>query len=371
MKALVLSCGTGGGHDAAAAAVMEELQRCGHQATMMNPLRLCGGKVAERVDRTYISIAQKAPRAFGAIYKIGNAYRKLPWRSPVYYANGHASDKLEDYLTQHPVDVVVMTHLFPAEILAYLRNHGVAIPPMVLIATDYTCIPFMEECGCDAYVIPSGRLTEEFIARGIPAERIHPLGIPVRGSFRETMTREEAKAALELEADKRYLLLSGGSIGAGKLQKALDMLCEMTRGTDLRMVAICGNNDQVCEQLQQRHGTQARIIGRTSQMATYLRACDLYMTKPGGLSTTEAAVMEIPLALLPPIPGCENRNAQFFESAGMGINVQMTPESLRQALALLGDADARETMRRNQHTHIPKDAAQQVVGLMAKLAEKA
>ena len=363
MNILVLSCGTGGGHNSAAAAVKEEMLCRGHNVTMLNPLELCGQKVAGLVDNAYISLAQTVPGAFGAIYGLGNAYRRLPWRSPVYYANGHAAEALAAYLGENPVDAIVTSHLFPAEILTYLRLHGTPVPKTIFITTDYTCIPFMEECVCDAYVIPAKELTGDFISRGIPEDRIYPLGIPVRQSFRQNITREQAKEALGLDPDKRYLLVSGGSIGAGKLEKALALLCDITKGTAFSPIVICGNNASVLGHLEKRYGSQVRLLGKTDQMAEYLRACDLYFTKPGGLSTTEAAVMEVPLALLPPIPGCETRNRRFYTSEGMAEAVEPNERDLERVLDLLNTPAHWERMGENQRRVIPKDAAQRICDL--------
>lgn len=368
MNILVLSCGTGGGHNSAAAAVKEELLSRGHSVAMLNPLALCGEKVAGCVDNAYISLAQRVPGAFGAVYGLGNAYRRLPWRSPVYYANSHASEALAAYLKEHSVDAIVTSHLFPAEILTYLRLHGTAVPKTVFITTDYTCIPFMEECVCDAYVIPSGALREDFIARGIPEDKLYPLGIPVRKSFREVLTREQAKQALGLDADKRYLLVSGGSIGAGKLEKTIRLLCGITEGTDYRLIVICGSNASVSRHLEKRGHARVQLLGKTERMAEYLRACDLYFTKPGGLSTTEAAVMEVPLALLPPIPGCESRNRAFFTGTGMATPAQPTPGQLQEILSLLNQTERLEHMSLCQRSIIPKDAAQRICDLTAALA---
>ena len=362
---LVLSCGTGGGHNSAAAAVKEEMLSRGHSVTMLNPLELCGRKVAGRVDNAYISLAQTVPGAFGAIYDLGNAYRRLPWRSPVYYANSHASYALAAYLAENPVDAIVMSHLFPAEILTYLRLHGTAVPKTIFITTDYTCIPFMEECVCDAYVIPAKELIGDFTTRGIPEDRIYPLGIPVRKGFRERQSRQQAKAALGLDQEKRYLLVSGGSIGAGKLEKALGLLCDITKGTDFSPIVICGNNTSVLGHLEKRYGSQVRLLGQTDRMAEYLRACDLYFTKPGGLSTTEAAVMEVPLALLPPIPGCETRNRRFYTETGMAEAVEPNERDLQRVLSLLDNPAHWERMMENQRRVIPKDAAQRICDLAA------
>ena len=370
MEILILSCGTGGGHNSAAEALREEFLKRGHQVSLLNPLALCGEKLARRVDNAYIDLAQAAPGGFGAIYAIGNAYRRLPWRSPVYFANGHAADALSEYLRQHPVDVVVMTHLFPAEMLTYLRNHGCSLPKSLFITTDYTCIPFMEEVDCDAYVIPSPMLTGEFTAWGIPQEKIYPLGIPVRSSFRQAGTREQAKIALGLDSDKRYLLAAGGSIGAGKLEKAIALLGQVITGTDFRLIVVCGSNASVCRQLEKRFGNQVRLLGKTDAMAEYLRACELYLTKPGGLSTTEAAVMEVPLALLPPIPGCENRNRRFFTETGMAWEAALTPGALEQLLSRMQQQEKLEHMALCQRSLIPKDATEKICDLAAALVSR-
>ncbi len=371
MNILILSCGTGGGHNAAAFAVEEEAKRRGDQAVLMNPYDLRDEKIAQRVDSAYISIAQASPRGFGAIYAIGNAYRRLPWRSPVYFANSRAAEALERYLQQHPTDAIVMTHLYPAEMITYLRNHGTALPKTIFVATDYTCIPFTEECELDAYVTPSPMLTAEFAARGIPEEKIYPFGIPVRSAFRESLTREQARERLGLDSDRRYLLISGGSIGAGNLEKAIALLLELTRGTDFRLIAVCGSNASVRRQLVKRFGDQADFLGSTDKMAAYLRACDLYFTKPGGLSTTEAAVAEVPLALLPPIPGCESRNLSFYVNASMAVPAPLRRSELEKALALLDSPVQLAHMRQCQRRYIPKDSAAHICNLAAALARQA
>ena len=190
MDALILSCGTGGGHNAAGYAVREELERRGHNVTMFNPYTLRSDRLAAGIDRTYIGVVQRMPAVFGAAYHLGDLYRKLPFRSPVYFANRAMADTMQEYLSQHRFDLILFPHLFPGEILTELKNRGTALPPVVFLATDYTCIPFTEEINCDAYVIPTAELRDEFIARGLPAERLYPLGIPVASACSAPMTRE-------------------------------------------------------------------------------------------------------------------------------------------------------------------------------------
>lgn len=226
MDALILSCGTGGGHDAAADAMREELARRGSHVVVMNPYDLHGSRTAERINKAYISLVRNAPKVFGIVYCIGELCRRLPFRSPVYGLNGRMVSAMEDYLEQNHFDIIILTHLFPAEILTQMKRRDMKIPKTVYIATDYICIPFTEETECDAYIIPDKRLAGEFQRRGVPSEKIVPLGIPVRRAFLSQMTQETAREKLDFERDKKYLLVSGGNIGAGKMEGMIKLLCK-------------------------------------------------------------------------------------------------------------------------------------------------
>ncbi len=166
MDALMLTCGTGGGHNSACAAVAEAMAARGHGVRTLNPYTLKNDQVAEVIDKAYILLAQKAPSAFGAVYKLGNAYRELPFPSPVYQINRQMEPVLERYIEEHHFDAIVTTHLFPAEILTNMKRRERNVPRTYFIATDYTCIPFTEETDLDRYIIPAKELTEEFAARG-------------------------------------------------------------------------------------------------------------------------------------------------------------------------------------------------------------
>ena len=210
-------------------------------------------------------------------------------------------------------------------------------------------------------------LTAEFVGWGIPEEKIYPFGIPVGRVFREAVPKAEAKRQLALTEGKRYVLVSGGSIGAGSLEKTMELLTDLTRGTDFHVIAICGSNASVRRQLEKRFGAEATLLGNTDKMALYLRACDLYLTKPGGLSTTEAAVAEVPLGLLPPIPGCESRNLRFFTQNGMAVAVELNREALEHLLKLPGDTALLQHMYQTQRSLIAKDAAEKICILAESL----
>lgn len=120
MDALILSCGTGGGHNSAAKAIAAEMHMRGHRTTILNPYTLYSQKLAAKIDSTYVSMVQNRPHLFGAVYSAGQMYRKLPCKSPVYYVNRRMIPIMENYLSNHHYDAIIMTHLYAAEIIRIL-----------------------------------------------------------------------------------------------------------------------------------------------------------------------------------------------------------------------------------------------------------
>ena len=368
MDALILSCGTGGGHDSAGKAVLEEMRRRGHHATMLNPYTLKSDKLSGSIDHTYISTVQHAPDAFGAIYKIGDMYRHLPFRSPIYFAN-HAMDAvMKEYFETYLVDVVLMPHLFPAEIMTNMKLHGMKTPKTVFIATDYVCIPFTEETECDAYVIPSADLIGNFTGKGLPKEKLYPLGIPTGSRFAAEESQVQAKRRLGLDTDKNYILVAGGSMGGGKIDQTVDALCDHFSGReDTELIVICGSNQSLFEHLRERVGQGITVVEHTDEMEAYMRASRLFITKPGGLSSTEAAVRNVPIIHTAVIPGCESYNARYFSGHGMSVWAQTTDEMLRLADEILEKEDKRDQMAACQRRWINPHASADICDLAEKL----
>ncbi len=363
MDALILTCGTGGGHNSASAAMREELFSRGHSAEVLNPYLLRGDKTANVVDNAYISLVQKMPNAFGFVYKLGDAYRRLPLSSPVYHLNRVMVPLMEDYLRRHSFDAIICTHLFPGEIIASMKRRGLPLPPVYFIATDYTCIPFTEETDCDRYIIPLEQLTQEFCECGVDREKIFPLGIPVREQFKNLPDRETAREILGLEKDARYILIAGGSIGAGQLEPIVGLLSEHY-GDTVKLIVVCGSNDALYQSLSSTWGEKCVLLRFTGRFALYIRACDLFLTKPGGLSSTEAAVAGTALIHLNPIPGCETKNMAFFAQNGLSCAVNYPKTELAAACDSLLIESNREKMVKNQRKMIASDAAEKICRLI-------
>lgn len=371
MQALILSCNTGGGHNSAARAIAEEMLNRGDEAYVLDYLCLAGDGVSRLVGDGYVEIVKKTPKLFGVIYKLGMGISILAKKSPVYYVNGRMAKYLDAYLREHPVDVIVMPHLYPAETITYMKRKGMKLPLTVAVMTDYTCIPFWEETDCDYYVMPHERLRKSCERRGLPGEKLVSFGIPVSKSCRRAISKAEARKKLGLEENGRYFLAAGGSMGAGDLSKLVDHLLKMT--VCEKILIICGNNAKMMQKLKKQYEGNERvtIMGFTTQMPLYLKACDVLFTKPGGLTSTEAAVAGIPIVHTDPIPGCESANRKFFVKLGMSRSDFTVKGQVEQGLLLMREESAASAMIENQRRHISGSACADICDfIQEKLQEK-
>ncbi|WP_066716755.1 MGDG synthase family glycosyltransferase [Clostridium sp. Marseille-P299] len=365
MRVLILSCKTGGGHDAAGIAIKERFEKEGHEAVMFDYLTLAGGRVSKWVEKLYVDVVKYMPKLFGKVYQLGMFVSKRVKRSPVYYVNAKMGKYLKEYLNENHFDAIVMPHLYPAETITYMKNKGISLPLTIGVATDYTCIPFWEETNCDYYIIPHKDLLDEFSSRGIPKEKLIPIGIPVSLKFLEYLELESdkrcsknAREELGLPSDKKIHLLIGGSMGAGNIIKLTSTVWSMNQHK-ICVVVICGNNKKVFYKLKKQYKNipNVIIVGHTKKMHLYMQACDIVYTKPGGLTSTEVAVLGKPLIHTSPIPGCETANREFFRKHKMSVSSKTIKGQVLKGIKLLNSPEMIERMKKSQGQNVSGDAS--------------
>lgn len=372
MKVLILSCNTGQGHNAAGRAIHERLLERGVQSEFADTLLFASERVSRRVCKTYVDTTTHVPRVFGCAYHIADFISSPNRKSPVYWANRAYRYRLLDHLKTNRVDVVVTPHLFPAQTLTCLRHEGLLTQKFIGVATDYTCIPFWEETRMDSFVIPHPDLMGEFVRKGIPRELLKPLGIPVKKPFLLPRDRLGARKKLGWDADTPTALIMSGSMGYGNVEKLIRML-RAKSGASLRIVVMGGNNEKMKKRLRTvfSGAPEVVILDFTREVPLYMDACDLLFTKPGGLTSTEAAVKNIPLVHTNPIPGCETMNAKFFSQRGMSIYETNVGRQVDAALALMNQNDRMQDMMRAQRSGIPADACDRICDLIVQSGEEA
>lgn len=367
MKVLVLSCGTGGGHNSAAKAVVEGLIANNVQANFKEYLEIINVKTSKMVNKLYIKSTTGKGRVFKRVYKIGVLYDKTKLISPVYSLNSLTKRKLYNYIKENNYDYIVTTHLFAAQALTAIKKKHKDIH-FIEICTDYTYIPFWKETNPDYIVIPDKELEKDFINKGMNKKTIIPIGIPVAKAFSSELEREKCFADLKLDINKQYILIMTGSMGFGNTLEIIDKLSQNITQTCL---VLCGNNKRMKEEITEKyHNNKVVAIGFTTKTSEYMKVCEVLLTKPGGLTTTEAATINIPIIHTMPIPGCENCNADFFQERGMSINCKTVQEICNETQKLLENKELREKMIENQKKHINKNTTEKICELIIQEIEK-
>ena len=205
----------------------------------------------------------------------------------------------------------------------------------------------------------------------IPEEKLLPLGIPVRPAFARPASKEDVRRHLGLPENAPLFLVMSGSMGFGKVHLLTHELVSRLENGE-QAVIICGNNKKRMRslRLQFHKNPNVHIIGFTRHVAEYMAAADVLFTKPGGLSSTEAAVRRVPLVHTDPIPGCETKNRAFFVSHGMSVTGAHQKELAEAGISLAHD-DARQiAMRDAQRKNSHPQAGTSITHLLKKLVSE-
>lgn len=361
MKVLLLSCNTGEGHHSAALAMQEAFLAQGAQAELADPLGFASESVRKNATELYNSMIRNAPKAFGVVYRVGEAVSSITEHSPVYAANALYAENLLKYICDNHFDAVVNTHLYGMEACTALRHRRQLQIPAYGILTDYTLIPFFRETRLDGYFIPHKGLIPLLAEAGMDASLCYPMGIPVSPRFAQHVPQKQARAQLSLPDDKRIYLIMTGGVGCGNIAALCDGLIA-DDPSDFRTLVLTGKNEKLLKDLSARYEGDPRVQAWpfTKEVNLLMNAADVLITKPGGLSSTEAAAACVPLIHLITIPGCEEKNAAFFEERGMSRKTTSLREAAAMAVALANDPTACEAMRRQQAEQINANAAEDI-----------
>ena len=368
MKISILSCNTGEGHNSAARALVEAFTAAGHSCELVDALSIISSRRDRMISGTYNKIIVKKPKVFGAIYGIGSAYSATHLRSPVYLVNSISAGSIRQYLENAKPDAVVCTHLFPMQNLTRLRRKERIDPKIKCygVLTDYTCHPFFWETEMDAYFVPHADIAVECEDYGMDPAKLISTGIPVRLSFTYRPDKTAARKALSLPAEGKIYLVMTGGMGCGSVPDTARGLLD--GDPSAAVCVICGRNDDLKAELSSfPEAESGRLVpvGFTTEVASYMSAADVLISKPGGISSTEAAVCGVPLVQSVSIPGCETKNARFFTAKGMSLSTKDPDEAVRIAIGLMGDALRRERMSAAQKSVINPHAAENIVKYVA------
>ena len=361
MRVLILSADTGGGHRSTAEALAEQFAKMNIDCEIADALSMISEKVSGFISWGHSYVYRKLPRLFGTAYRFEE--RHPPRQIYDYFAKG--SVLLQEKLLSERFDAVISVHVFAGMMMTEARRRFENPIPHFFVATDYTCSPGVSSLEAEGFFIPHRMLFCEFVRGMLPADKLYATGIPLRSAFRRPMERREARRRLGLREEGSVVLLCCGSMGCGKLDRhALELANRLTYDTTL--VILCGNNQALAEDLGRFSSKTFRVEGFTRDVPLYMSAADLTLTKPGGLMTTEAIAMRLPMVLIDAVPGCETRNYDFLVQQGVAEGGKNWKQAISKVEKLLANPALLEQQREQMEKFSPVVASEQICRCVAE-----
>ncbi len=339
MNVLLLTGNTGEGHNQTSRALIQEFEELGHQCFAVDSLSFLSEKHSRFLcgwhERLYRFLPRTSSIGYSIIDKNPSALETEGRWLYNFFAKG--AEKLKETIVDGKYDLVISVHPFSTVIIASMQHkYPETTVKTAFVPTDYTCSPGGASGNIDVYFIPHPDLTEDFIKRGISKSKIYPTyGIPVGRSFLSPPTKKEAKEKLGLKENSKAVLLVCGSMGCGPIYKLTKKL-SASISSDTYLFVICGKNRSLYKRLcKKSFPKNILIMGYTDKMIYYASASDVYITKPGGISSTEAAVLGIPTLFINAVGGCETYNCNFFVKKGSAKTAKKLDDFVKMTLRTL------------------------------------
>ncbi|MFR4767471.1 MAG: MGDG synthase family glycosyltransferase [Paraclostridium sordellii] len=396
-KVLIMSASTGGGHNRAARAIEEELIKKtvdgeSIECKIVDSLKLVNTTMDKIISRGYEKSAIYTPNAYGRVYRLSESGLVSKNEFKDNMITTFMAKKFRKLLLDEKPDVIIGTHPFPMIALSTLKkqcsHHAISntvfhsslndkfvsyfninqFPTLISVLTDYTTHSTWIQNELDYYIVGHEYVKELLISEGVDSNKIKPLGIPVEKSFLQHRNRELVLSELGFDSSKLTVLLMGGSFGAGNIKETLEELININR--DFQILVITGKNESLKEKLDKKlklHNLdKVKVLGFTNKMNDILASIDVLVTKPGGLTTTEALLKDVPMIVPYYIPGQEEENLDFLCNCGSALRTTKKYSLSVLLKVLIDDSSRLEILKKNIKSIRKFNSSQNIANLVVE-----
>ncbi len=369
-RILLLTASFGDGHNQAAHAIEEAMQQS--KDTVV--------KIVDYVDWLHPAVrsfakfsllqgVQRIPRLYGLFYK--SMSRIEPSSSLQRQLNHLGISQMTSCIKTFKPDVIASTFPTPLGVVSELREIDITSVPSVAIVTDYTAHRQWYHTHVERYFVANDVVRRELMEYGIARDSIEVTGIPIRAKFANHRVQELLKNRIVnrrqagLREDLPVVLLMGG--GGGILGDPSEWEACVER-TDAQFVIICGHNEKLFRRFEPLSGERVRVLGYTTDVDHWMSLADIIVTKPGGLTLTEALAMELPVIMFRPIPGQEEHNAAYALGTGAAVLANNVEEAANFIEYVKGQPQQLEKMRQAAKNQNVRGAAERIALSIGELA---
>jgi len=365
----IFTASTGGGHNLAAQSVQQALLEKGITSAIYDTFKDSNPLLNRMVVKGYEQMVEIAPVLYRVMYQQFNLmtpFQKGILNTVSFFIN----PDIVHIIKRDKPSLMISTHPYVTYLLAGLKEHGVFDVPIVSFVTDYKGHGLYVGRLADAYIVATEYTKKTLIEKNVPEDIIYPYGIPIRQEFREKLILKDRKTD---ETPILTILLMAGSLGGKQLERAFTALMRIEN--KLKIIVVCGKNKKIktaIEQLIQIHGTDNKeisIYGFVDNISQLMDEADALITKPGGLTTTEAIIKNIPMIIPYVYPGQEEENADFLVANGMAIRADKISDLTEIISFLISHKFVMERMIENMSQSASNYSLENTVELCIKMMD--
>jgi len=372
VKILIASVRTGSGHVKAAEALQAAFQKLAPTVEAVHVDVIDWVKPAFRrlyLDGYRIAV-NRAPKIWGGLYRFSD---RKPSAMNVSRAQKRAAGPFFQHLKQFRPDLILATHFLVPQLLAASAGDFPSPPPVESVITDYEVHQFWVSGAVSRYYVAHEGMVPDLRRRGVPASHVMVTGIPVHPRFSESVLPSSIFRNLDIDPLKPVILMLAGGLGLNKLEEAVENLLSLPGNAQI--VTVAGRNDALKKRLDAlRTSSTVKLVnlGYVDNMHEILGISDIVITKPGGLTVSECLAKKKLMILISPIPGQEEKNAEFLIAREAALRAESLEELPRVVERLMADRSLRNRITMNvgacARPHAAFTIAQAILGRLSMAA---
>lgn len=254
------------------------------------------------VTRTYLEWIHYFPKSYAWTYR-QMAHTSKSQRSYKYYEILFIK-KMKQILLEENPDLIICTHGFPSYILSKLKMKNPDIAPVINVYTDFFINDVWGKEGIDYHFVPNQKMKKELVHRNnIPEDLIYVTGIPTAEQIEESYRTKKTNTNYRV-------LVSGGSVGLGNIK---ELMKQQTNQSNVEYFVLCGKNQHLFRKIEKLNSINIHplpYINSRKEMNHLYDEVDAIVTKPGGVTISEALKKRLPIFIHSALPGQEEINLQ-------------------------------------------------------------
>ncbi len=368
-KILLMYISKVSGHRQATMAISKSLKRFMPDAEVMsiNGFGYNYPLLEHVVNAAYMTVIKHTPKVWDYMYDNPKVLKRSA--NLRKFLNKSSHKKLEKLFKEFPADTVICSQAFPCSMVAdYKMSNGLKFN-LIGTLTDYAPHSYWINEGVDYYVVPSEDTRGRFIKKDVPAEKIKAFGIPIRYNFAERLDKKIVRQKLGLDPDVPVVLVMGGGQGLGPIKDAVKKLVKLS--IPVQLIVVCGANVKLHQWLERNVSKVPKKIvyyDYANNVDELMEAAHLIVTKPGGMTTSECLAKGLPMVIINPLPGQEERNADFLLEKGIAVRVHELSDLADEVGVLLKSPDHLARMSRAAYENGKPEAADDIARLVMELS---